>query len=107
MKSGVNYGVDYTVYRGSPFSCHSEYCVVVVDNTSVGNINNTNNASGTDVELDDKACHDANDFGQAVSMSDISNHFSSSNGTSDASAPVDSSQLSWHRIMALSRVMPV
>ncbi len=31
VKSGIHYGVDYTVYRSHPSMCHSEMCVLVVD----------------------------------------------------------------------------
>lgn len=31
MRSGINYGVDYSVYRGSPKLCHSEICALVAD----------------------------------------------------------------------------
>ena len=33
VRTGINFGVDYTVYRTLPQQCHSEYCVLAVDNT--------------------------------------------------------------------------
>ena len=47
MKSGLNYGVDYTIYNTLPSKCHSEMCVTVVDAvTTTGTVaNSTDNMS--------------------------------------------------------------
>jgi hypothetical protein len=31
VKGGLNYGVDFTVYKTTPLWCHSEICAMVVD----------------------------------------------------------------------------
>lgn len=33
VRAGINFGVDYTVYRSLPHLCHSEYCVLAMDCT--------------------------------------------------------------------------
>ncbi len=38
VRSGMNFGMDYSVYRLLPNKCHSEFCVQVVDARSNCNI---------------------------------------------------------------------
>lgn len=37
IKTGMNFGADYALYRGLPSECHSEMCIIVVDVTNNNN----------------------------------------------------------------------
>ena len=39
IKTGMNFGADYALYRGLPSECHSEICIIVVDTTNTHNCN--------------------------------------------------------------------
>ena len=38
VKTGVHYGLDYTVYRTLPTHCHSEMCALVIDATDKNDV---------------------------------------------------------------------
>lgn len=48
VRSGINFGVDYTVYQSLPHLCHSEYCVSVVDCSHTGIMRNHDTAAVDD-----------------------------------------------------------
>jgi tRNA-intron lyase len=43
VKGGINYGLDFTVYRKSPQFCHAEICAYVIDGTHPYDSKNENN----------------------------------------------------------------
>lgn len=82
VRTGINYGTDLTLYRDLPARCHSEFCVLVVNDTGVLPGANSNSGvhclSSADKKLqpDDHTC------------------------SSDLTLP-------WSHVFALTRIMPV
>lgn len=78
VKTGLHYGVDFTVYRTLPTLCHSEMCVAVV------------NGTGTPTTQKDLALNDCWDDGEEEECSDA-----------------DESCVSWRHVSTVTRVVPV
>ena len=84
MKTGVHYGLDYTVYRTLPTHCHSEICAMVVDAT---------------VPLDLSA---------PIVDSSTASRFTESGADEEESECVPlKCQQGWRHMSTLTRVMPV
>ena len=99
VRTGMNFGVDYAVYRDSPLRCHAELCVLVADALSLYPPDGAVGVEGTE----------KSEIGAGAGAGSSS----SGSGTSGISRPAVSNgllhgdALSWRHLSTLTRLVPV
>ena len=110
MKTGVHYGIDYTVYRTLPTLCHSEICAMVINATNAidpnagfrgQNINEKNILNDMIVEG-----VDGNSVEYRKEEKEVEGEEEVENEVEEDDEPLPCQQ-GWRHISTLTRVMPV
>ncbi len=98
VRTGINYGVDFTLYRALPSACHSEFCVVVVDNitTPERKPEPTSSCLLSDDRTTSRLSHEAAHGETQMPQSEP-----------DADSDPAAGGVAWSQVFALTRMMPV
>jgi tRNA-intron lyase len=112
IRSGIHYGVDFSVYRDLPTKCHSEMCVVVVSDGSIDmDIDITRNrdmGKGMNMDIDINVAVTSALGAEHMPAATTAAATATSQDTHTRPNPCPSPcpEVSWRSLTALTRVIP-
>lgn len=115
VKSGINFGMDYCVYRDSPDKVHSELCVRVVDAISKSELTKIDDDSASAAVRPERLPYRSyhSDYCLVPPMPHPEGRHSLASGESMTGGDLSPAEgyyfdnLSWKTLSTITRVMPV